>query len=137
MAGTTLFDWIRRNVRLLGALAILVSVVTWGIDLAGWVYHCPYCRIQRTAIGLVGILMILPDPRVWWIRYGGAAICFLGANVASAQLFLVFRNLTSGQPSNPLNLVLATGALFTLVGQALVLFTERPERDATDPKFVK
>lgn len=132
MAANGLLDWLRRNLRLLGAFALLVSLVTWGIDLAGWVYECPYCRIQRSAIGIVGILMMLPDPRIWWIRYGGAALCVVGANVASAQLFLVFRNLTAGQPSNPLNLVLATGALFALVGQALLLFSERPREEASD-----
>ena len=126
MSDTLLLDWLRRNLRLLGAAAILISVITWGIDLAGWVYQCPYCRVQRTAIGVVGALMLLPDPRMWWIRYGAVAICFLGAHVASAQLFLVFRNLTSGQPSNPVNLVLATGALFILAGQALLLFTRKP-----------
>lgn len=129
MNATTVFDWARGNLRLLGVLAILVCLVTWGIDLVGWVYKCPYCRVQRSAIGAVGVLMVLPDPRVWWIRYGAVAVCVLGVNVASAQLFLVFRNLTSGQPSNPLNLVLATGALFVLVGQALILFTGKPEND--------
>ncbi len=129
MNTTAFLDWIRRNLRLLGVLAILIFLLTWGIDLAGWVYKCPYCRIQRSAIGVVGVLMLLPNPRAWWVRYGGAAICFFGANVASAQLFLVFRNLTSGHPSDPVNLVLATGALFVLVGQALILFTDKPEED--------
>lgn len=129
MAATALLDWILRHIRLLGIVAILVCLLTWAVDLAGWVHTCPYCRVQRTAIGLVGVLMLFPDPRVWWIRYGAAAICFLGANVASAQLFLVFRNLSSGQPSNPVNLVLATGALFALVGQALLLFTKKPEKE--------
>lgn len=123
-----LLDWMCRNLRLLGALALLVCIVTWVVDLMGWVYTCPYCRVQRSAIGIVGILMMLSDPRLWWIRYGGLAVGFLGAHVAAAQLFLVFRNLTSGQPSNPVNLVLATGALFILVGQALLLWTKRPGR---------
>ena len=101
MEATILLDWLRSNLRLLGALAILVCIVTWVIDLGGWVHTCPYCRVQRSAIGLAGILMLLPDPRIWWIRYGAVAVCFLGAHVAAAQIFLVFRNLTSGQPSNP------------------------------------
>ena len=122
----TLPGWMCRNLRLLGALALLVCIVTWIVDLMGWVHTCPYCRVQRTAIGIVGILMMLPDPRLWWIRYGGLAVCFLGAHVAAAQLFLVFRNLTSDQPSDPVNLVLATAALFVLVGQALLLYSERP-----------
>ena len=126
MEATILLDWLRSNLRLLGVIAILVCIVTWAIDLGGWVYACPYCRVQRSAIGLVGILMLMPDPRIWWIRYGAAAVCFLGAHVAAAQIFLVFRNLTSGQPSNPVNLILASGALFILVGQALLLFTARP-----------
>lgn len=129
---TAIFDWVRGNLRLLGVLAILISGITWVIDLAGWVHECPYCRVQRTAIGVVGILMLLPDPRAWWVRYGAAAICFLGAHVAAAQIFLVFRNLTSGQPSNPVNLVLATGALFILVGQALLLFTRKPDDRARE-----
>ena len=133
MAATALYDWLTRNLRLLGALAILVCIVTWIIDLAGWVHLCPYCRVQRSAIGIVGILMMLPDPRLWWLRYGGLAVCFLGAHVAAAQLFLVFRNLTSGQPSNPVNLVLAAGALFILTGQALLLFTRAPDRAPGSP----
>ena len=125
-----LYDWLRRNLRALGIFAVLVCIVTWAIDLAGWVHLCPYCRVQRSAIGIVGVLMLFPNPRVWWVRYGGVTICFLGAHVASAQIFLVFRNLTSGQPSNPVNLILATGALFILVGQAFLLVSKQPETDA-------
>lgn len=131
MNSTALLDWARNSLRLLGAIALAVSLLTWAIDLAGWVYQCPYCQIQRSAIGLVGALMLLPDPRTWWVRYGGAVICLFGANVASAQLFLVYRNLTTGQPSNPVNFVLATAALFILVGQALLLFSRKP-RASTD-----
>ena len=120
-------DWLYRNLRLLGMAAILISLITWTIELAGLVYTCPYCQVQRSAIGLVGIAMVLPDPRLWWIRFGALAIAFMGAHVASAQLFLVYRNLTSGQPSNPVNMVLAAGALFILVGQALLLFSKKPE----------
>lgn len=127
---TIILDLLTRNIRALGVAAILICIITWGVDLAGWVHQCPYCRIQRSAIGMAGVLMLLPDPRVWWIRYGGAAICFLGAHVAAAQIFLVFRNLSAGQPSNPVNLILATGALFILVGQALLFFTKKTD-DAT------
>ena len=70
--------------------------------------------------------MVLPDPRLWWLRWGGLAVCVFGVHVAAAQLFLVFRNLTSGQPSNPMNLILAAGALFMLTGQAMLLFSPRP-----------
>ena len=125
MSDTSLLRWLSHNLRLLGILAILVCLVTWWMDLAGLVHECPYCRVQRTAIGVAGMLMVLPNPRSWWVRCGGATVCVFGANVASAQLFLVFRNLMSGQTSNLLNLFLATSALLILVGQALLLFTDR------------
>lgn len=116
-----------RHTRLLGFLAILICLVTWWIDLSGWVYECVYCRTQRTAIGLVGVLMMLPDPRLWWIRWGAAAICFLGASVAVDQLFLVIRAINAGKAFGVLNLVMATGALFALIGQALILFLPGPK----------
>ena len=123
-----MLEFLTRNVRLLGLLAILICVVTWWIDLSGWVYECVYCRTQRTAIGVAGLLMVLPDPRRWWIRYAAVAVCFLGADIAGDQLFLVIRNINAGKAFGMLNLVMATGALFTLVGQALLLFTPRPDR---------
>ena len=118
----TLLGFLDRNLRLLGILAVLVCAVTWWIDLAGLVHECVYCRTQRTAIGLVGLIMVFPDPRRWWLRYPALCIGILGAHVAAAQLFLVIRNLSSGEPSNPMNLILATGALGVLVGQALLLW---------------
>ena len=117
-----LLDFLSRNLRLLGGLAVLVCIVTWWIDLSGLVPECVYCRTQRTAIGLVGLIMLLPDPRCWWLRYPALCIGFLGAHVASAQIFLVIRNLNAGEPSNPVNMILAAGALGILIGQALLLF---------------
>ena len=122
-------DLLNRNLRALGILAITVAAVTWWMDIAGLVHQCVYCRTQRTAIGIVGLFMVLPNPRSWWLRYPAAAFCFLGASVAVDQVFLVIRNLDSGRESNPVNLILASGALLVLVGQALLLFMkERPSR---------
>jgi hypothetical protein len=118
-----LLDLLRNNLRAIGVLCIVVSAVTWWMDLSGLVHECIYCRTQRTAIGLAGLLLVLPDPRQWWIRWPIAAVCFLGADVAGDQLFLVIRNLTGGKESNPVNLILATGSLFILVGIALLVFT--------------
>lgn len=130
---TALPDFLGRNLRLLGILAILVCGVTWWIDLSGLVHECVYCRTQRTAIGLVGLFMILPDPRRWWLRYPALCVGFLGAHVAAAQLFLVIRNLNAGDPSNPMNMVLAAGALGILIGQALLLFMPSRESGETAP----
>lgn len=122
-----LLDWLARNLRLLGVLAILVSVVTWWADLSGLVYECVYCRSQRTAIGLVGLIMLLPNPRQWFVRFVAVGICFFGADIAVDQMFLVIRNINAGKPFGLLNAVMSTGALFTLVGQAMLLFTRKPQ----------
>lgn len=126
----TLLNFLARNLRLLGALAVLVCIVTWWTDLSGLVHECVYCRTQRTAIGLVGLIMLLPNPRRWWLRYPALCICFLGAHVAAAQLFLVIRNLNAGEPSNPMNMILAAGALGVLIGQVLLLFMPAEARTA-------
>ena len=123
-----LLAWLAGHLRLLGLIAIVICVATWAVDLMDLVHKCPYCRLQRMAIGGMGVLMLLPDPRLWWVRYLGVVVAFLGAATASAQLFLVFTNLTGGYPSNPINLVMATGALFALVGQAMLLFTDAPDK---------
>ena len=122
-----LLDWLARHIRLVGAFAVAVSLVTWGTDLSGLVHECIYCRLQRTAIGLVGLLMLLPDPRHWIIRYAVVAICFFGADIAVDQMFLVIRNIDAGRPFGLLNAILSTGALFMLVGLALLLFTRKPQ----------
>ena len=130
-----MLDILLRNIRPLGYLAIVISLVTWWIDLAGLVNECVYCRTQRTAIGLVGLLMILPDPRKWWIRYVAAAICFLGASVAADQLFLIIRAVNAAKAFSWLNLVLATGALFMLIGQAFLIFSPaRPRSTEHNPQ---
>jgi len=123
-----LLGFLSRNLRLLGILAIAVCAVTWWTDLAGLVHECVYCRTQRTAIGVVGLFMILPNPRIWWLRYPAVCVAVLGAHVAAAQLFLVIRNLNAGEPSNPMNMILAAGALGVLIGQALLLFTAERQR---------
>jgi disulfide bond formation protein DsbB len=122
-------DWLGRNLRLLGVVSILLGVGTWVLDLGGWVHPCVYCRTQRTAIALVGILMALPHPRHWISRYLSAVICFFGANISVAQLFLIVRSINDGKDFGGLNLFMASGALFTLTGQALLLFMSDPDRE--------
>jgi hypothetical protein len=114
------------NLRWLGVFAIVLCISTWALDLGGWVHECVYCRTQRTAIGVLGVLLALPDPRRWWIRYPGAVVGFFGANIAVAQLFLIVRAINDGEPFGKLNLFMATGSLFALAGLVLLLFRPKP-----------
>jgi hypothetical protein len=34
------------------------------MELAGTVYICPYCRVQRTVILLLGLILLLPTPDI-------------------------------------------------------------------------
>jgi disulfide bond formation protein DsbB len=122
-----LLRWLNRNFKLLGIFAILLCVGTWALDLAELVHPCVYCRTQRTAIGLVGVLMLLPQPRAWWVRWAAVVFCFFGAHTSVSQLFLMVKSVNSGEGLGALNLFMATGALFTLTGQALLFFMKDEE----------
>lgn len=74
--------------------------------------------------------MLLPNPRAWWVLWAAAVFCFFGAHTSVSQLFLIVKSINSGEPFGKLNLFMASGALFTLTGQALLLFMSRPEEPA-------
>lgn len=99
----------------LGVFAIIVCILTWYLEISGIVYVCPYCRIERTVIGLLGVIMLLPRiPYItMWFVYGFA---FLGANVAASQLFLTVKNSNFFN----LNFNLAFCALFFIILQVLL-----------------
>ena len=84
-----LLSWIRY----LGFAAILLSLTTWALDLLGIVEMCPFCRVQRSAIGLLGILMVLPCLR-WVTVFLTLLIGVMGTHVSSAHLFMHIKNET-------------------------------------------
>lgn len=122
-----LLHWLNRHFKILGVLAILICLGTWALDLTGVVHPCSYCRTQRTAIGLIGILMLFPDPRAWWLLWPAATLCYFGAHVASEQLFMILYAIDEGKPWSKVNFIMASGALIILVGQALLLFMKKNE----------
>ena len=124
-----MLDLLLKNIRWIGAFAVAVSVVTWWTDLSGLVYECVFCRTQRSAIGIVGLILMLPDPGRWWLIWPAAAIAFLGASVAADQIFLIIKKINAAQPFGMLNLTMASGALFMLVGMVLLLFALKQRED--------
>ena len=126
---TRVLQLLTQNLRWLGLFGVFLCVSTWALDLAGWVHPCVYCRTQRSAIGLAGLVMMFPNPRLWICRYAVVVICFFGANISVAQLFLIVKSINAGESFGALNLFMASGALLTLTGQALLLFVpeEKPE----------
>ncbi len=58
------------------------------MELAGTVYICPLCRVQRTMVLLLGMIMVLPFCDHWIARYLASLMGFMGAVVAVNQNFM-------------------------------------------------
>ncbi len=115
------------NLRIIGIIAIGISIIAWSLELSGIAYVCPYCRTQRTVIGLLGILLVMPNPVHWISRYVGTVLGFLGAVVAAMQHFNGWKKISSGEFSfreeiylDPF--LLSGAALFIIIGLVFLLF---------------
>ncbi|MBQ4811437.1 hypothetical protein A7985_11245 [Pseudoalteromonas luteoviolacea] len=82
--------------KIIALIAVLISISAWAVELAGVVYVCPYCRAQRTVIGLLGILLILPTAYHWITKYIALVIGFFGAVVAANQHFMGWKKISAG-----------------------------------------
>jgi len=127
-----LFDlnfW-RQNQRVLGLIAMVIGAGAWAMEFAGTVYICPYCRVQRTVILVLGLIMVLPFSRHWIVRYVASVIGFLGAVVAVNQNFMGWVKISKGEFVFNEQLyidpfLLSTGSLFIIIGQLwLILFRD-------------
>lgn len=123
-----MLHFILKNLKGVGFIAILISVATWAMDIFGVVYECPYCRTQRTVIGLLGIMLLLPRPFNWVIKYIGSVIAFFGLSVGSTQHFGGWRKIMSGKFEwgeqwylNPW--MLSGFALFIIMGLILLIWS--------------
>lgn len=93
----------------LGIFSIVVALGTWVFDFMHLVEPCIYCRTQRTVIGLLGVLLLLPVSKYISI-YLSAVLGFFGSYVAASQIFLTIRNNHFS-----INFFLATAALFWII----------------------
>jgi disulfide bond formation protein DsbB len=112
--------------RTIGIATLLIAIATWVMDINGWVYPCPYCRTQRTAIGLLGIVLLLPFLHHWAVRWFSAVVASLGIVVAAMQNFNHIKNIFAGTFSlgegwylHPF--LLSGAALFILTGQFMLI----------------
>ena len=119
----------RRHQRSLGLIAIIIGAGAWGMELAGTVYICPYCRVQRTVILLLGVIMVLPLCHHWIARYLASVMGFMGAVVAVNQNFMGWLKISKGEFTfNELLYIdpflLSAGSLFIIIGQLWLILTE-------------
>ena len=121
----------QRHQLALGLIAILIGAGAWVMEFAGTVYICPYCRVQRTVILLLGLIMVLPFSKHWITRYVASVMGFMGAVVAVNQNFMGWAKISKGEFvfSEQLYIdpfLLSAGSLFVIVGQLwLILSNER------------
>ena len=121
----------QRHQRALGLIAIIIGAGAWGMEFAGTVYICPYCRVQRTVILLLGVIMILPFSKHWISRYVASVMGFMGAVVAVNQNFMGWVKISKGEFAFNEQLyidpfLLSAGSLFIIIGQLWLILTEAP-----------
>ncbi|MEM8986055.1 MAG: hypothetical protein AAGC95_04960 [Pseudomonadota bacterium] len=115
----------------LGVLAIALSVVTWAMDLTGLVLECAYCRVQRTVIGFLGLLMLLPARGDWFVVYVASVIGAYGAmnavhmNFVGATGPLMVGKFTPEAGFQLDTFIFSGAALFIIVGQVWLLVLAR------------
>lgn len=121
----------QRHKRTLGIVAIVIGLGAWAVELAGVVYICPYCRVQRTVIAILGLIMVLPISNHWVLKYLASVFGFMGAVIAANQNFMGWAKMSKGEFAFNEQLyidpfLLSGSALFIIVGQVwLILIKEK------------
>ena len=123
-------ETLQRHRHAIALAAILICLATWAVDLAGLVYTCPYCRSQRSVIGLLGVLLLLPLASLghWSVRWLATVLAVFGAQVASRQHFGGWSKISAGQFNLAerwwIDPFLLSGiALFLITGLVLLLWS--------------
>jgi len=102
------------------------------MEFAGTVYICPYCRVQRTVILVLGLIMVLPFSLHWVVRYIASVIGFLVAVVAVLQHLMGWVKISKGEFFFNEQLyidpfLLSTGSLFIVIGQLWLILARDSE----------
>ncbi|BBQ13526.1 hypothetical protein [Stenotrophomonas maltophilia] len=107
-------------------VAVLVSLLAWAVEWSGMAYVCPYCRAQRTVIGVLGVLTLFARPGsliVPWLSYTAGGFAFV---VAAMQHFNGWKRISAGDFSfnaqwyiDPW--LLSGGAMLILVAQLMLV----------------
>lgn len=120
----------QKNLRILGIAAIIIGVGAWILEFSGSVYICPYCRVQRSVIAILGVIMLLPYSRHWIAKYMALTIGLLGAVVAVNQNFMGWMKISKGEFTlgepwyfNPF--LMSGAALFIIVAQVCLIMLSR------------
>lgn len=114
--------------RIIALMAIIIAIIAWVMDLSGMVYECPYCRVQRSVIGILGLILILPISYHWMGKYAALVIGFFGAVVGANQHFMGWKKVSSGEfvlklPVDPF--LLSGIALTMIIGLMYIIMVKK------------
>ena len=85
------------NRRIVGGLVLAVVLLTLGLDIAGLVFPCPYCRVQRFALGVLAIILLLNNWNALLPRYVAAVAGIFGLIVGVSQNFNHIKKMNKGE----------------------------------------
>ncbi|WDD97572.1 hypothetical protein [Thalassomonas actiniarum] len=122
----TSIEFYLRRIHILGAFFLVVSLLAWISDWTGLVYVCPYCRLQRTVIGILGFLMMFRGLHNIITIFIASVLGFMGAHVAAAQNFMGWLKINKGtfEFKGDIYLdpfLLSGAALFAIIAQVWLL----------------
>lgn len=112
---------------LFGIIAIAICVVAWAIDIMGLVYACPYCRVERSIIGLLGLALLLPMYRNILYIFALNIVAWFGMVTAMNQNFKGWVHISNSEYENLLQpiyenaFILSMAALIVIALQIICL----------------
>lgn len=106
-----------KHSKIIALIAIAIAIIAWIMDIGGMVYECPYCRVQRSVIGILGLILILPISFHWIGKYAALVIGFFGAVVAANQHFMGWKKVSAGefQLNLPVDPFILSGLSLTMI----------------------
>ena len=106
-----------KHSKIVALIAIAIAIIAWIMDIGGMVYECPYCRVQRSVIGILGLILILPISFHWIGKYAALVIGFFGAVVAANQHFMGWKKVSAGefQLNLPVDPFILSGMSLTMI----------------------
>ncbi|WDE10307.1 hypothetical protein [Thalassomonas haliotis] len=122
----TSIDFYLHRIHIIGAFFLAVSLLAWSADWSGVVYVCPYCRLQRTVIGILGFLMMCRGLHNVITIFIASVLGFMGAHVAAAQNFMGWLKVNKGTFAFKDDIyldpfLLSGAALFAIIAQVWLL----------------
>lgn len=111
---------------------ILLSLFTWAMDFYSIVLPCPYCRVERAIIGLLGVMLLFPVNQYFLLKMLYYQLGFLGSVLSSQQFFLTIEKGSSISSY----MIMSYGALAIIILEVYLLKGGDGSKSGSDP-FLK